>query len=167
MPRNRTGLTADIRRFASAHPQGVSTKQLREQFSNVDSDKVRGLLRQAVNNGRMFSVSTGSNGVNVWFVDLKAAQEYAARTGHTLRAVIKDRRAVRAKQDTGTLFTPPKAKVQGPAHIPGSLRTTAQTKHTYVPAPKGRFDVEHAPRVIDSRECRPWALAATNRGDRA
>jgi hypothetical protein len=55
--------------------------------------------------------------------------------------------------------SPAPAKVRGPAFVAGEL-DLSRARITKAPTPRGRYEVDAAPSVISSRECRAWAEAA-------
>lgn len=122
------------------------------EVQGVKSAYTANLLAQAATKGRLWRVMRDHRwryfGMPEW------AQAYARQHGLQVDGVAR-KRAHKASLDAGT-FAPPTVRFgRGPAHEPGEPVITTRTRIVHRILPQ---QPPTAPRVVDARECRPWAL---------
>lgn len=178
----RNGLMDRVRALLRTYSEGLTTPQLAAALGVQSSSLVKG-LRQAHLKGTLGR--SGQQGQYVWhytdWAEQRAAAEQARRAAKeaALRALeVKRKEQARRreeerqqrknvaapglaehKQVTATAFQPPVVRSRGPAHMPGDPVITESTRIVRAPTPQDkRFAPDRHVRVVDSRECRPWAL---------
>ena len=89
-----------------------------------------------------------------------AAKDREKREAESQRRALKamTKAAGKLGKQKGTA-SPAPAKPRGPAFVGGEL-DLSRARITIAPKPRSRYEVESAPSVISSRECRAWAQAA-------
>lgn len=121
----------------------------------VTSDYVANLLANASRNGSLWRVMEKHR----WryFASPEWARSYAALRGLVVDGV--GSRAPGHKRANDQAFQPPRVgPPRGPAHEPGAPVVTPRTRIVRRDAPVDtRYAPQHAPRVVDARECRDWA----------
>lgn len=121
----------------------------------VQSDYVANLLSNASRNGSLWRVMVKHR----WryFASPEWARSYAALRGLVVDGV--GSRAPGHKRANDQAFQPPRVgPPRGPAHESGDPVVTPRTRIVCRDAPVDtRYAPQHAPRVVDARECRDWA----------
>jgi hypothetical protein len=158
----RTGATQHLRRLASS-PEGVTVSEAC-RVSGHSAKMLSALARHASLRTKAVLHRVEDSGAWRYFTDRDAAQAWAQRHGRRVAEATTPLR----KTGRGPALTikgePAAVKIgptRGPAHLPGDLVITPQTKVTICPAPPdSRYAVLRVRRHVRAAECRPWAEQA-------
>jgi hypothetical protein len=154
---NDLGITSMILRLAE-RPEGVSQRDATKALGGDErtTRSVQRTLYELSRSGRLHKA--GPHMHSRWFIHEAHAQRYGRETGKYEPNVRMPRTLTDAqRRGMHQIMT------QAPKHVrqlEGEPIITSATRVTIAPPPRSRYQVDEAPRVVDSQQCRPWAKEA-------
>jgi hypothetical protein len=158
---DRTGIkdgTLAVLIKLAERPQGVTGKE-GARATGKHSDRCTQFLYVATKRGRLHKA--GPHMHSRWFVHPEHAAAYerqCAAAVPTVRVNVRTPTEHTKRMHQASLGQHNRERAAVRDDTPPII--TSATRVTIAPPPRSRYQVDEAPRVVDSQQCRPWAKEA-------